>query len=182
MYYNSKHSGGPRRRNRKGFVLIAALALLLALAIGGTIAFLTDATADVENTFTPGQVVGTIVEKVDNNVKKSITVKNEGNIPCYVRVAMVTNWVNSEGQICTLHDANLTVDYNTTDWELGTDGFYYHKAAVDPGDSTENLLKGNISLEEAADGCKLQVEVLSSVIQSTLDTTAQGAWAAAKTN
>jgi predicted ribosomally synthesized peptide with SipW-like signal peptide len=164
--HTRKHTGGPRRRNRKA-ILILALILLLGMAIGGTVAYLSDSTGDVENSLTPATVVGIIEETVRDNAKTSITVKNEGNVACYVRVALVTNWVNEDGDICTLHnDPGFTLG---SGWTQGEDGYYYHTNPVKPGKSTSNLLGDKLVMTQAEDGCTMQVEILSSVIQTNAD-------------
>ena len=136
----------------------------MGLAIGGTVAYLNESTGEVENTITPGTVVGVIEENIRNNAKTSITVKNEGTVACYIRVALVANWVNEEGQICTRHEATAITPGKG--WTLGADGYYYHTDPVKPGDRTANLLGEALQMTEDQDGCKLQVEVLSSAIQA----------------
>ena len=178
--HTRKHTGGPRRRNNTA-ILILALILLLGLAIGGTVAFLIDTTDDVENTFTPAKVEISIDEDYSNNKKTSIKIENpdgDDKVPCYVRVALVTNWVIAEGenagQICTNgHSTDVTF----------TPGDGWTKGGDDPvpvRGKTSNLLGSDeIVLSQAQDGCKMQVEVVASAIQSTLGDTAQAAWAEA---
>lgn len=161
--HTRKHTGGPRRRNQKA-ILVLALVLLLGLAIGGTVAYLNESTGEVENNITPGTVVGVIEETVKNNAKTSITVKNEGTVACYVRAAVVINWVNEDGDICTRHSNPGFV--LGSGWEQGTDGYYYHTNPVKPGKSTSNLLGEKLVMTQEEDGCILQVEILSSAIQA----------------
>jgi len=165
--HTRKHTGGPRRRHSKA-ILLLALILLLGLAIGGTVAYLSSSTDDVENEFKLATVGGNIEEDVENNVKTSITVKNTGTVACYVRVALVTNWVNAEGHICTNHSTDLGFTLGSG-WTKGNDGYYYHTDPVKPTESTSNLLGTSIEMTQAADGCKMQIEVLSSVIQTNAD-------------
>ena len=185
--HTRKHTGGPRRRNNKA-ILILALILLLGLAIGGTVAFLIDTTDDVANTFTPAKVEISIDENYSNNKKTSIKIENpdgDDKVPCYVRVALVTNWVIAEGenagQICTNgHSTDVTFTLGDG-WTKGGDGFYYYADPVPVGDKTSNLLGSDeIVLSQAQDGCKMQVEVVASAIQSTLGATYDVAWAEAK--
>ena len=185
--HTRKHTGGPRRRNNKA-ILILALILLLGLAIGGTVALLIDTTDDVANTFTPAKVEIAIEEKgYDGITKSSIVIQNpktDDKVPCYVRVALVTNWVIAEGenarQICT-NGHSTDVTFTPGDgWTKGGDGFYYYANPVPVGGKTSNLLGSDeIVLSQAQDGCKMQVEVVASAIQSTLGDTAQAAWAEA---
>ena len=79
--YNGSHvsprkkSGGPRRP----LLLLVSLVLLLALAVGGTVAWLNTSTTPVENTMIPGNVPITINETFDG-INKSAAVGHEVNI------------------------------------------------------------------------------------------------------
>jgi len=161
--HTRKHTGGPRRRSRKA-ILVLALILLLGLAVGGTAAYLSNSTDDVENNFSPATVVGTIQETVKNNVKTSITVRNDGNVACYIRVALVINWVNEDDDICTRH--TIPTITPGTGWTLGEDGYYYHTDPVNPTESTANLLSAPLAMTQDEDLCEMQVEIVSSAIQA----------------
>lgn len=171
--HTRKHTGGPRRRNSK-MILVLALVLLLGLAIGGTIAYLIDQTAEVDNTFTPTKVEISIDENYNGSKKSSIKIENPDGtdkVPCYVRVALVTNWVIAEGenagQICANGHSTDVVFTIGSGWTKGDDGFYYHTDIVPVGGKTSDLLGSPIELARAEDGCKMQVEVVASAIQAT---------------
>ena len=85
--------------------LILSLCLIFALAVGTTFALLKASTAPVENTFTAAKSGTDIVEKLDGSQKKSIVVKNTGTAVSYVRVKLVMNWVDENGNV----SAELTV-------------------------------------------------------------------------
>ncbi len=55
------------RRMRKMLLMVASMALVLGLAIGGTIAWLTDVTAPVTNTFTPSDIEITLTETANQD-------------------------------------------------------------------------------------------------------------------
>ena len=169
--HTRKHTGGPRRRNSKA-ILILALVLIFALAIGGTVAWLTTQTQDVPNTFTPEEFGGEIVEKFDGEQKTSIQVQNTGNVPIRVRVVLAVNWINEEGDYCTEHVSNIAIPYDATNWTESGGVYTYNGVLQKKGDLTPNLLTAPIELAEGEDGCKMQVEVLASVIQAN----ATGAW------
>lgn len=155
---------------RKTITLVAALTLILVLAIGGTIAWLTDSTTSVVNTFTPGEVTCEVVETVENNIKSAAAVKNTGNIPAYIRVAVVANTVDAQGNITGAYNVSNNLD-TTDNWTLGNDGYYYYKGIVQPGAVTDgNLLKDSIDLTG------IQVTILASAIQSTPVDAVYDAW------
>ena len=109
-------------------------------------------------------------EKIEgNNVKTEAVVKNTGKVPAYIRVAVVANTIDAQGNITgmkTLPDGWL----NTENWAEGDGGFYYYKGVVQPGDVTANLLKTGINLEG------IQVTILASAIQSMPDDAVKEAW------
>lgn len=130
----------------KSMLLLALVAMLLLGSVGGTVAFLVTSTNSVENVFTPANLDTDIVEVVEGNVKKSITVMNNGNVPVYVRVAIIGYYVDDKtGNIVAPWGG--TPSYNVEYWERGSDGFYYYKFEVQPGDSTKNLLSSPIAAD-----------------------------------
>ena len=95
-----------KARSKKPLFMIAAFALIVALSIGLTSAFLTHKTEGLTNTFTPGSVTCRVEEGFNgNNEKSSITVRNTGTVPAYIRVAVVANTVVG---ILTLMMATIT--------------------------------------------------------------------------
>lgn len=180
--YKGKYSR--ERRRRPALWAALALALVLTLSVGGTVAYLFMGTDPVVNTFTPGDAEVTIVEKFENNIKSSIKVENKGNIDVYVRVMLVASYQNDEG-VCATHTAELNSpilpdsDYNSTDWIKGSDGYYYYKTAVAAGNTTNDLLGANKSItldQKTEDDCKMHVDVLAQAIQAQPDNAVKDAW------
>lgn len=160
--------------------LILSLCLIFALAVGTTFALLKASTAPVENTFTAAKSGTDIVEELDGNQKKSIVVKNTGTAVSYVRVKLVMNWVDDNGNV-SAEPVNITPSI-TDDW-FEQDGIYYYKTPVAPDGKTENLLKANSPITEPADkpaGCHLEVTVLAESIQAAPSKAVEGAWTAVK--
>lgn len=161
--------------------LILSLCLIFALAVGTTFALLKASTAPVENTFTAAKSGTDIVEELDGNQKKSIVVKNTGTAVSYVRVKLVMNWVDDNGNVSAT-PVNITVDYDNTNW-FEQDGIYYYKMPVAPDGKTENLLQADSPITEPADkpaGCHLEVTVLAESIQAAPSKAVEGAWTAVK--
>lgn len=156
--------------------LILSLCLIFALAVGTTFALLKASTAPVENTFTAAKSGTDIVEELDGNQKKSIVVKNTGTAVSYVRVKLVMNWVDDNGNV-SAEPVNITPSI-TDNWFL-KDGIYYYKMPVAPDGKTENLLKADSPITEPADkpaGCHLEVTVLAESIQAAPSTAVQQSW------
>lgn len=156
--------------------LILSLCLIFALAVGTTLAYLKANTSPVENTFTAAKSDIKIDEDVTGGQKKSIIVQNTGTAVSYVRVKLVMNWVDGNGNVVS--GGNLPeVALNESDWFV-QGGIYYYTKPVGPKDSTANLLKDPITQsEDAPNGCHLEVTVLAESIQAAPSTAVEGAWA-----
>ena len=155
--------------------LILSLCLIFALAVGTTFALLKASTAPVENTFTAAKSGTDIVEKLDGSQKKSIIVKNTGTAVSYVRVKLVMNWVDDNGNVSAT-PVNITVDYDNTNW-FEQDGIYYYKMPVAAnGGETTNLLKDPITQGTAPAGYHLEVTVLAESIQAAPSKAVTDSW------
>ena len=156
-----------KARAPKRFALLLALVLILVGTVGGTVAFLATHTDPVVNTFTPGKVTCQVEETVEGGVKSSVQVKNTGNVPAYIRVAVVANTVDAQGNITGAYDVSDKLCGDN--WTKNGD-YYYYNTAVDPNGLTGELLKNSIELEG------IQVTILASAIQSTPAEAVQEAW------
>ena len=153
--------------------LILSLCLIFALAVGTTFALLKANTEPVTNTFTAAKSGTDIVEKLDGSQKTSIIVKNTGTAVSYVRVKLVMNWVDDNGNV-SAEPVNITPSI-TDDWfEQG--GIYYYKMPVAANGETTNLLKTPITQGTAPAGCHLEVTVLAESIQAAPSTAVTDSW------
>lgn len=153
--------------------LILSLCLIFALAVGTTFALLKASTAPVENTFTAAKSDIKIDEDVTGGQKKSIIVKNTGTAVSYVRVKLVMNWVDENGNV-SAEPVNITPSI-TDNWFL-KDGIYYYKMPVAAKDFTTNLLQTPITQDAAPEGYHLEVTVLAESIQAAPSTAVQQSW------
>ena len=153
--------------------LILSLCLIFALAVGTTFALLKANTAPVENTFTAAKSGTDIVEKLDGSQKTSIAVKNTGTAVSYVRVKLVMNWVDENGNV-SAEPVNITPSI-TADW-FEQDGIYYYKMPVAAKDFTTNLLKTPITQDAAPEGYHLEVTVLAESIQAAPSKAVTDSW------
>lgn len=153
--------------------LILSLCLIFALAVGTTFALLKANTAPVENTFTAAKSGTDIVEKLDGSQKTSIAVKNTGTAVSYVRVKLVMNWVDGDGNV-SAEPVNITPSI-TGNW-FEQDGIYYYKMPVAAKDFTTNLLKTPITQDAAPEGYHLEVTVLAESIQAAPSKAVTDSW------
>lgn len=166
--------GGRSHNGKRSLAALIALVLIICVAVGGTIAYIVTQTNSVENKFTPADVKIQINEVFENNIKSSITVQNvqdDKNVPCYIRVKLVSNMQDDNGNVTGSAVIN-TFKLNDK-WFDGGDGCYYYKDVVNVGNSTANLL---------ADGSTITltngqvVEVLAEGIQATPKDAVNEAW------
>ena len=165
---NGSHAG----RTAKSSALIIALALILVLAVGGTVAYIFTQTDPVINTFTPTEAKITVNEEISSNQKTSITVVNNSTgVPVYIRVALVANMIDGAGNVTGA--ASVPTFTLGKDWIKGSDGYYYYTKAVPVDGSTGNLLKAPIPMELSEN---MQVVVLADAIQAEPTTAVTQAW------
>ena len=153
--------------------LILSLCLIFALAVGTTFALLKANTDPVENTFTAAKSGTDIVEKLDGSQKTSIVVKNTGTAVSYVRVKLVMNWVDENGNV-SAEPVNITPSITDNWFEQG--GIYYYKMPVAAKGETTNLLKTPITQLNAPEGYHLEVTVLAESIQAAPSAAVQQSW------
>lgn len=162
--------------NKKSAALLIAVAVLLLATVGGTLAYLIDRTDELTNTFTPTKVDTEIDEEFDGSTKSQIIISNASDsIKVYVRVALVGNWVDAEGNIVRpwTPKANMKLG---SDWVKHTDGFYYYTSPVTPGGSTSNLLGENITDTDPKTGETLELTVIQQAVQAEPSTVVDEVW------
>lgn len=151
--YQGRHSasGSPRadrpaapRRaggSKKPLTLFVALVLLLTLAVGGSLAWLVS-DDHVTNSMEPGKVPIRINETVSNNVKSDVTVTNTGNIQAFIRVAIIANAVDKNGDVTVGTAPTYTVD--SSKWTQIGDYYYYNGIVEPDGGKTAPLFTGDV--------------------------------------
>lgn len=188
-HYEGRHSGEGRRPARRRShinvrltAIVLATVALLALAIGGTIAWLNDKTDPVENTFDYAHVTCEVTESFDaaTGVKSNVNVENTSNTYAFLRVKLVAYRTNAAGQhiggtatIPTFTPGEGWVEYN---------GYYYYTQPVSP-DKQNNKpatdLISSITLGGShadADGGYTALDVMAEAIQSTPEAAVKDAW------
>lgn len=183
-YLQSEHK--QLRRPKRLATLLVSLLLVLGVAVGGTVAFLSTRTDSKVNTFTPSEVTCAVTETFENNVKSQVAVKNTGDTTAFIRAAINVTWMSNQDAANQTVSAKVPVkdtDYSitfakNTNWIQGADGYYYYKLPVAPQGSTgvlieECKLQNNASVP---DGYHLSVEIVASAIQSAPDSVVQSMW------
>lgn len=172
---------------KNSLVLLICVTLLLACSVSGTVAYLVDASGPVDNTFKPA-TQGTDIKEPDWNgtTKSTVKVENTGNVTSFVRVMLVGYWCNAEDQIVRPWDGDefeLNEMPNTNDSDVVANGkwvqhgdYYYFTAALQPGETTTNLLADPIIVQKNENGDYLVLNVLHQSIQAEPDDAVEQAW------
>lgn len=145
-------------------LLVASLSVLLILC-GTVLAYMFRQTEYIDNEFTPANVSCSVVEEFDGVQKASIRVQNTGNIDAYLRVRLVSYWVDADGNIVA-KPSKLPEITLASGWIKGANNTYYYRIPVAPSDLSEMLLSAPIILEKDENGYLQVVEVFAEAIQS----------------
>ena len=175
-------------------LLIAAAALCIIVAVGLTLAFMFKK-AEKTNRFIPAEVSCAVREKLDNNEvtgtaavggeKADIRVENTGNVKEFIRLRLVSYYVNSNGDIAGTAASqypNLTLKNG---WIAGANHTYYFPYSVEPGEATEILCEpftlGQTQLENGTTVYQV-IEVIAEAVQTEPVSAAREAWGVTVTN
>lgn len=158
---------------KKAVVLAVLTLCLAAIVIGTTLAFIIVRTNSIKNQFDP--------PNLDINIIEGNNIKNTGDVPVYVRAVVVANWVNTEDGSILSTQPELGDDYSmeidTENWFMGSDGFYYCKAPLEADASAPELVSRATPLTQM-NGYELQVKLIASAIQTTPTEAVETAWPA----
>lgn len=138
-----------KRKNKIKFMTLAGISALTIL--GGTLAYFTTSDS-IANTFKTAKYEAQVVETFTSptnwtpgtTTSKTITAKNNGNIPMAVRASYTESWVSENGDELPLKDSNNNVasiiNFNSG-WTKDSDGYYYYGSKS----SLTRLESGNTS-------------------------------------
>ena len=169
----------PHKGRGRQAMMVLSIVLLLALAVGGTLAWLSTKTTPVTNTFTPAEVNCKVEEDFDENtgVKTNVNVTNTGNIAVYIRVKLVTYRTNDSGQ--HIGGTAQLPKFNLGENWVEYGGYYYYTLPVAPGKEPAANLADRMTLEKSykdADGGKQALDVMAEAIQSEPEKAVGEAW------
>ena len=190
MFDRKKYEGKRAlRRWPKWLPAAAAVALIATLAVGGTLAWLSAYTQPVKNTFVMGTVPPQVTESFNQEVKEDVAVTNTGNIPAYIRVALVCTWQddneNVVGEPASLD--NLTIDWGTeggsetaeapgNGW-IKIGDYYYYTQPVAAGATTPNLIdSATVKDDPATNGYHMNLQVIADSIQANPTSVVKEQW------
>ena len=165
-----------KRVKKRTLILLLSAIVLVSGALSATVAILVTRTDTADNTFSPPHVRITLRDYDE--------ITNIGNVPVYVRALAVVNWMSLEDEH-TIHAVkpkvgqDLEITFITENWFLASDGFYYYKKPIQPGEHVALVYEAYQLTEK--DGFKMELEILSSSIQAS-DEAIDAAWPAVRIN
>ena len=176
------------KRSVKPFLIAFCVCILACAAISGSLAWLISAPGPVVNEFIPGEVTIQVDETFNGTTKQNVRIKNTGNVPAYIRVALVPAWVDDEGNIAAKpaslklnDDCNIAWGKDGSgyeaDWFIGSDGFYYCKTVIEPGASTPILIK-SCTVKDGEHKYDFELQIIASAVQSLPTSTVGTVWPA----
>lgn len=172
------------QKNKKTLLIAAFYISIIACVAGGVFAYLMSTTDPVSNEFVPAKVTCEVEETFENGVKENVCIKNTGNVDAFIRATVVVTFEAADKKVLAtapIENVDYTIDWNTTDWQKGTDGFWYHKKAVAPEQTTAQLIEKAVAVS-APEGYQLNIRILATSIQSDPANAVKEAWGIAITN
>lgn len=171
-------------------ILLVSVVALLAVAVGGTLAFLSAHTDPLVNEFTPSEVACEVVENFNGTVKSDVQIKNTGDTEAYIRVAVIVNWKNADGDVYAqkpVEGTDYTITYaENSGWIKGSDGYRYYTDSVpsatqttDASKTVTNVLIQSCRLADTAAvpaGYQLSVEIAASAVQAAPANVVESTW------
>ena len=129
---------------------LLVLFLLCLMLVGVTAGFLIS-TDSVTNRLSCGYNTAEIVENYvplssfakGEEVIKEVKVRNEGSVPCYVRVFAEISRPEAREAI--------DVDFSTSDWSKMSDGYYYYSRVLNAGEESSPLFTTLTAKENISD-------------------------------
>ena len=173
----------------KKAVTLLLVTVLLSLAVADvTLSLLFDRTEPLENVFEPAKVVLALTNEhlVEGGETGHRLIINKGEVPLFIRVFAVVSWESTADEHTILAEmpkvtsnlaghavANPDVvlkfavehGFDTNNWFEGSDGFFYHKGPLQPGETLHILESAQVTASGSRSGYAIHVEVIAEGIQ-----------------
>ena len=160
---------------RRVFIVSLVVVLVLLATVGTTLAFLAMKTQSVKNVFAP--------VTISCEVQDGYKIANTGDYSAYIRAAVAVNFLK-DGDTTTVHgiapvkNTDYTITFNSSEWLLGDDGFYYYKTPINANTKTTALITSFVPAANIVtpDGYKLSAQIIAEAIQSNPKSTVSTYW------
>ena len=163
-----------KKSNLTSRLVPGLLLAALMLTCGTVFAYMFKQTQTETVEFTPAQVSCTSAVGAD----KKITVTNTSNIDAYLRVRLVSYWVDAFDNIVAKSSPKFTVTLvkgpeETDIWLGGSEETYYYVYPVAPN-ATVTL--GTVVPDESDGDCRVEIDALAEAIQADPEQAAESSW------
>lgn len=157
------------------FILLIVLLITALVLCGTAIAYMYRQTEYKDNRFAPAEVSCEALEVFDGEQKTSVQIKNTGNTDSYLRVRLVSYWVDAGGNIVGKPSKmpEITIEPG---WIEGTNNTYYYQKPVAPEMTTNNLLSSPVLLEKDENEYSQVIEIFAEAIQSKPQNAVMNSW------
>lgn len=158
--------------NRKSMLVIACIALVMTITVGGTLAYLIATDGPVTNTFEPCKVTCAVSEDFTDGVNKNnVAITNTGDTDAYIRAAIVGNWYKDGKIVADWQISNgIFEGWLSGGWIEGGDGYYYYNGVVSPSgtdnDTTGYLFTKLTPPTAPVTGAHLEVTIVCQAVQA----------------
>lgn len=174
---------------KRKYLMTALLVLCVIAAVGGTVAFMFKK-AQKKNTFQVAQVNCEVHEKMDGKeranvgnfngkTKSDICVKNTGNIDEFIRIRLVSYYVDNNGDVVGRASSDYPTLALNSDWIAGANHTYYYTQPVVANAFTTILCKPiTLGTKTLVDGTEVKqvIEVFAEAIQANPDKAVTETW------
>lgn len=169
-----------KRFSPKLLVSLLVVALLIsAITLPGALASLLDTTTVVENQMEEAKVEGKVNLTQTRSGEKRYTVQNEGTIPALVRVKIVVNWLDENGNPMMTPPEGVSYQLKTgsgwTHYSTSSkpeDDYWFYNEILAPGEESTPVL----TKVETQGSEELQVTVLAELVQAAPPEAIAEAW------
>ena len=170
-------SRSPLRARRKGVTLALCFCLLLGI-VSGVFAYLSANTDLLSNRFVPARVSCRVEESFQDGVKSQVRIRNTGNAKAYLRAVVVATFIDENGKVLALspkEGEHYSLTWTDEGWFQGADGFRYHSDPVAPDGLSAELIE-TATVISVPEGCRLNLQILASAVQSDPEKAVWEAW------
>lgn len=131
------------------------------------------------NSFSLGSISPEVIETFNAQTKKDVYIKNNSNVPVYVRVAIIINLVDNNGNTLGIRPVE-NVDYlktmnSSSNWLKSNDGYYYYQKPLNPSETTDILIKEIKEANNLVEN-KLNVDIVTEAVQANPPKAVSEAW------
>lgn len=168
-----------KKLSKKAIAVIVSVLILISVSVGATVAYLIAKTPSIENSLQTATVSCAVQGDTSAELKSNITIKNTGNTSAYLRAKILVVWQADNGVVSAnmpVAGTDYTLTVGSTNWLLGSDGYYYYRSSVAPDSASETLISATTLLSERPEGYSLSVQIYASAIQSNPQSAVAQVW------